>query len=191
VAVLASMLSYGIMNLMMTSTPLAMRAHDHHFNEASFVLEWHVIGMYGPSFFTGALIYRFGVLNVILAGIVLLFVCIVTALAGTALINFWVAMFLLGIGWNFMYVGGSALLTECYTPAERAKTQAANDFLIFLTMAISSMSSGVLLNKSGWHAVNYGSIPFLLLATAATLWLMWQRRGRASAASPVREIPFE
>jgi MFS family permease len=177
VAVLASMLSYGIMNLFMTSTPLAMRAHDHPFNDAAFVLEWHMIGMYGPSFFTGSLINRFGVLNVILAGIALLFLCIVAALAGTELLNFWAALFLLGVGWNFMYVGGSALLTECHTPAERAKTQAANDFMVFTTMAISSMSSGMLLNKSGWHAVNYGSIPFLVLATAATLWLMWRRRG--------------
>jgi len=181
VAVLASMLSYGIMNLMMTSTPLAMRAHDHHFNDAALVLEWHVIGMYGPSFFTGSLVNRWGVLNVILIGIVLLFVCILAALAGTAVINFWTAMFLLGVGWNFMYVGGSALLTECYAPSERAKTQAANDFLIFLTMAISSMSSGLLLNKSGWHAVNYGSLPFLALATIATLWLMWQRRSVPAA----------
>jgi MFS family permease len=182
VAVLAAMLSYGIMNLFMTSTPLAMRAHDHPFNDAAFVIEWHMIGMYGPSFFTGSLINRFGVLNVILAGIVLLFVCIGSALAGTGLINFWAALFLLGIGWNFMYVGGSTLLTECYSPAERAKTQAANDFLIFVTMAISSTSSGVLLNKSGWHAVNYGSIPFLAIATAATLWLMWRRRGSRNAA---------
>ena len=181
VAVLASMLSYGIMNLFMTSTPLAMRAHDHPFHDAAFVIEWHMIGMYGPSFFTGSLINRFGVLNVILAGIVLLFVCIVSALAGTGLINFWAALFLLGIGWNFMYVGGSALLLECHSPAERAKIQAANDFLIFVTMAISSTSSGVLLNKSGWHAVNYGSIPFLVIATAATLWLMWQRRGSRTA----------
>ena len=186
VALLASMLSYGIMNLLMTSTPLAMRAHDHHFNDAAFVLEWHIIGMYGPSFFTGSLINRWGVLNVILAGIVLLFLCIVAALAGTGLVNFWVALFLLGVGWNFMYVGGSALLTECYVPAERAKTQAANDFMIFLTMAISSMSSGLLLNKSGWNAVNYGSIPFLVLATAATLWLMWQRRARPGAPLPTR-----
>ena len=177
VAVLASMLSYGIMNLFMTSTPLAMRAHDHPFHDAAFVIEWHMIGMYGPSFFTGSLINRFGVLNVILAGIVLLFVCILSALAGTGLINFWAALFLLGVGWNFMYVGGSALLLECHSPAERAKTQAANDFLIFVTMAISSTSSGVLLNKSGWHAVNYGSIPFLVIATTATLWLAWRRRG--------------
>jgi MFS family permease len=179
VAALCSMLSYGIMNLMMTSTPLAMHAHDHHFNDAAFVLQGHMIGMYAPSFVTGSLINRFGVLSVVLAGIVLLFVCIVAALADTMLINFWLAMFLLGVGWNFMYVGGSALLTECHTPAERAKTQAANDFMVFATMAISSMSSGLLLHKSGWHAVNLGSIPFLLVATLATLWLMWQRRAVA------------
>jgi len=177
------MLSYGIMNLMMTSTPLAMRAHDHHFHDAAFVLQWHMIGMYGPSFITGSLINRYGVLNIILVGIALLFVCIVAALAGTGLINFWVSLFLLGIGWNFMYVGGSALLTECHTPAERAKTQAANDFMIFVTMAISSASSGLLLNKSGWQAVNYGSIPFLLLAASATLWLVWQRRGAGKLGS--------
>ena len=182
VAALASMLSYGIMNLMMTSTPLAMRAHDHHFNDAAFVLQWHMIGMYGPSFFTGSLINRYGVLNVILAGTVLLLFCIVAALSGTALLNFWVALFMLGVGWNFMYVGGSALLTEAHTPAERAKTQAANDFMVFATMAISSLSSGVLLNKSGWHAVNYGSIPFLVLAAGATLWLMWRRRSARAAA---------
>ena len=176
VAAMAGMFSYGIMNLLMTSTPLAMRAHDHHFNDAAFVLQWHMIGMYAPAFFTGSLVQRFGVVRIILAGIAINLACMLTALAGTDLINFWAAMFLLGVGWNFMYVGGSALLTECHTPAERAKTQAANDFLIFLTMAISSASSGLLLHKSGWHAVNYGSIPFMLLALGATLWLMWQRR---------------
>lgn len=182
VAALSSALSYGIMNLMMTSTPLAMRAHEHHFNDAAFVLQWHMIGMYGPSFFTGSLINRFGVLNVIVAGIVILLACIASALAGTELLNFWAALFLLGIGWNFMYVGGSALLTECYSAAERAKTQAANDLMVFCTMAISSLSSGVLLQKSGWHAVNYGSIPFLMLAAGAALWLMWQRRAAVADA---------
>jgi MFS family permease len=176
VAVLASMLSYGIMNLFMTSTPLAMHAHDHQFSDAAFVLQWHVIGMFGPSFFTGSLIQRFGVLNIIFIGIVLMFVCIVAALLGTGLLHFWLALLLLGVGWNFMYIGGSALLTECHTPAERAKTQAANDFMVFTTMTISSMSSGLLLNQSGWHAVNFGSIPFLLIAAAATVWLMRQRR---------------
>ena len=170
------------MNLFMTSTPLAMRAHDHHFNDAALVLEWHVIGMYAPSFFTGWLISRLGVLNVILVGIALLFGSIVAALAGEGFVHFWVSLFVLGVGWNFMYVGGSALLTECYTPAERAKTQAANDFLVFCTMAISSASSGLLMSKSGWHAVNYGSTPFLVLAAAATFWLMWQRRTAVTAA---------
>jgi len=183
VAALTAMFSYGIMNLMMTSTPLAMHAHEHHFDDAASVLSWHIIGMYGPSFFTGSLISRFGVLNVILAGIVLMFLCIAAALAGTHFINFWTAMFLLGVGWNFMYVGASALLGDCHTAAERAKTQAANDFLIFLCMAISSMSSGLLLNKAGWHAVNWGSIPFLMLATAATLWLVRARRAERRAAA--------
>lgn len=182
VAALAAGLSYGIMNLFMTSTPLAMQAHDHHFNDAAFVLEWHVIGMYAPSFFTGWLINRWGVLNVILAGIALLFGSIVAALAGTDFMHFWVSLFVLGVGWNFMYVGGSALLTECYTPAERAKTQAANDFLVFTMMAISSASSGLLMSKSGWHAVNIGSVPFLLLAAAATFWLIWQRRAAAAVS---------
>ena len=185
VAALAGALSYGIMNLFMTSTPLAMRAHDHHFNSAALVLEWHVVGMYGPSFFTGSLIQKFGVLKVILAGIALLFGAVLCALAGTGVINFWLALFVLGVGWNFMYVGGSALLSECHTPAERAKTQAANDLMVFITMAISSMSSGMLLNVSGWHAVNYGTIPFLLLALGVTAWLMWLRHNGNSGVAPV------
>ena len=189
VAALAGALSYGIMNLFMTSTPLAMHAHHHHFNSAAFVLEWHVVGMYGPSFFTGALILRFGVLKVILAGIALLFGSVLCALAGTGVVNFWLALFVLGVGWNFMYVGGSTLLTECHTPAERAKTQAANDLMVFITMSISSMSSGMLLNASGWHAVNYGTIPFLLLALGFTLWLMWLRRNGNSGVAPVVESP--
>ncbi len=185
VAALAGALSYGIMNLFMTSTPLAMRAHDHHFNSAALVLEWHVVGMYGPSFFTGSLIQKFGVLKVILAGVVLLFGSVLCALAGTGVINFWLALFVLGVGWNFMYVGGSALLTECHTPAERAKTQAANDLMVFVTMAISSMSSGMLLNMSGWRAVNYGTIPFLLLALGFTLWLMWLRHNGNTGVAPL------
>ena len=141
--------------------------------------------MYGPSFFTGSLIQKFGVLKVILTGIALLFGAVLCALAGTGVINFWLALFVLGVGWNFMYVGGSALLSECHTPAERAKTQAANDLMVFITMAISSMSSGMLLNVSGWHAVNYGTIPFLLLALGVTAWLMWLRHNGNSGVAPV------
>ena len=187
VAALSGALSYGIMNLFMTSTPLAMHAHAHHFNSAAFVLEWHVVGMYAPSFFTGALILRFGVLNVILAGIALLLVAVACALAGTGVLNFWLALFVLGVGWNFMYVGGSALLTECHTPAERAKTQATNDLLIFITMVISSMSSGMLLHASGWHAVSFGTIPFLVLALAVTVWLIVLRRNGHSGVTPVEQ----
>lgn len=176
VAAITAMLSYGIMNLMMTSTPLAMRMHDHHFHDAAFVLKWHTIGMFAPSFVTGSLIQRFGVLAVVMTGIALLFASIAAALADITLPAFWVSLLLLGVGWNFMYVGASALLTECHTPAERAKTQAANDFLVFLTMAITSTSSGLLLAWNGWAAVNYGSLPFLLVATTATLWLAWRRR---------------
>jgi MFS family permease len=112
-----------------------------------------------------------------------MFICLFTALAGTEVLNFATALFLLGIGWNFMYIGGAALLTECHTPAERAKSQAANDFLVFVTMAVSSLSSGMLLNKAVWHAVNLGSAPFLLLATVATLWLVVRRRRARRHAS--------
>lgn len=176
VAALVAMMSYGIMNLMMTSTPLAMHAHHHTFRDSVLVIEWHVIGMYAPSFFTGSLINRFGVLKVMLAGVAVYIVSVAAALGGTEVANFWWGMFLCGIGWNFMFVGASTLLTDCHTPTERAKTQAANDFLIFATMAISSSSSGLLLQKSGWNAVNWGALPFLLLAGTATIWLMWRRR---------------
>ncbi len=181
VAALAGMMSYGIMNLMMTSTPLAMRAHDHQFNDSVHVIEWHVIGMYAPSFFTGSLISRFGVLQIILLGVLLNIFAIGSGLLGTGFTHFWWAMFLNGVGWNFMYIGASALLTECHTPAERAKTQATNDFMIFATMAVSSMSSGVLLQKSGWHAVNWGALPFILMAGFAVFWLMSRRRDTVSA----------
>ena len=120
-----------------------------------------------------------------LAGIALLIVSVLCALAGTGVINFWLALFILGVGWNFMYVGGSALLTECHTPAERAKTQAANDLMVFCTMAVSSTSSGMLLTLSGWHAVNYGTIPFLLLALGFTLWLMRMRSNGHSGVAPL------
>lgn len=187
VAALASMLSYGVMNLMMTSTPLAMQMHEHRFHDTAFVLQWHMIAMFAPSFVTGALIQRFGVLNVIMTGAMLLLACIAAALAGTALGHFWLSLLLLGTGWNFMFVGGSALLGECHTPAERAKTEAFANFMVFTTMAVSSASSGLLLHQSGWEAVSYGSIPFVLLAMAATGWLMWRQRA-AYRGNPLADI---
>ena len=176
VAALAAMLSYGVMNLMMTATPLAMHTHEYRFADTAFVFQWHMIAMFAPSFFTGALIQRFGVLNIIMTGAVLVLACIAAALAGTALSHFWISLVLLGAGWNFMFIGGSTLLGECHTPAERAKTEAVASFTVFLTMAISSASSGLLLNRGGWKAVNYSSLPFVFAVIAATAWLMCLRR---------------
>jgi MFS family permease len=181
VAVLAGSLSYGVMNLLMTATPLAMGVCGHPYSAAATVISWHVIGMFAPSFFTGNLIKRFGVLNVMLAGVVLNFVCIGIALAGVDVPNFWAALFLLGVGWNFLYIGATALLTETYRPAEKAKAQGANDLVIFLIMATSSFSSGLLLETNGWQLLNYLAIPFVAVIGLAVLWLMTKRRVPAAA----------
>jgi MFS family permease len=181
VAVLAGSLSYGVMNLLMTATPLAMGMCGHPYSAAATVISWHVIGMFAPSFFTGNLIKRFGVLNVMLAGVVLNFVCIGIALAGVDVPNFWAALFLLGVGWNFLYIGATALLTETYRPAEKAKAQGANDLVIFLIMASSSFSSGLLLETNGWQLLNYLAIPFVAVIGVAVLWLMTKRRVPAAA----------
>jgi len=181
VAVLAAAFGYGVMNLLMTATPLAMGICGHPYSAAATVISWHVIGMFAPSFFTGSLIKRFGVLNVMLAGVVLNFVCIGIALAGIDVANFWAALFLLGVGWNFLYIGATALLTETYRPAEKAKAQGANDMLIFLTMATSSFSSGMLLEANGWQLLSYLAIPFVAAIGFALLWLMTKRRVPAVA----------
>ena len=181
VAVLAAAFGYGVMNLLMTATPLAMGICGHPYSAAATVISWHVIGMFAPSFFTGSLIKRFGVLNVMLAGVVLNFVCIAIALAGIDVANFWAALFLLGVGWTFLYIGATALLTETYRPAEKAKAQGANDMLIFLTMATSSFSSGMLLEANGWQLLNYLAIPFVAAIGFALLWLMTKRRVPAVA----------
>lgn len=175
VAALGAMIGYGVMNLLMTVTPLAMGHHHHPYSDAALVIEWHVIGMFAPSFFTGSLIQRFGVLNVMLTGVLLMFACVGIAISGTALMNFWTALVLLGVGWNFLYVGGTTLLTESHSPAEKAKTQGANDFLVFVAMALSSITSGALLDKAGWQAMNYWALPFLAVIAAAIFWFRLQR----------------
>ncbi|HSD41937.1 MAG TPA: MFS transporter [Burkholderiales bacterium] len=181
VAALAAAFGYGVMNLLMTATPLAMGVCGHPYSAAATVISWHVIGMFAPSFFTGNLIKRFGVLNVMLAGVVLNFACIGIALAGVDVPNFWVALFLLGVGWNFLYIGGTALLTETYRPAEKAKAQGANDLVIFVVMATSSFASGLLLETNGWQLLNYLAIPFVAAVGIAVLWLMTRRRVPAVA----------
>jgi len=176
VAVLSSITGYGVMNLLMVATPLAMVACQHPFSDAAFVIQWHVIGMFAPSFFTGTLIKRFGVINVMLTGVVLNLACIAVALAGLQVAHFWGAMVLVGVGWNFMFIGGTTLLIECHTPSERGKVQGANDLAIFITMIATSLSSGLLFTLQGWELMNQLAVPFLLLTGIAMLWLAAAQR---------------
>ncbi len=175
VAVLSGMVSYGVMNLLMTATPLAMDACRHPFSDAAFVIQWHVVGMFAPSFVTGSLIRRFGLPSVMLTGVMLNFVCVAIALSGAEVMHFWAAMVMLGIGWNFMFIGATVLLTESHTPAERAKVQGVNDAAIFLTMVVSSLSAGALFSFQGWQAMNFYALPVLVVTGAAILWLAMRR----------------
>jgi MFS family permease len=172
VAVMSAALGYGVMNLLMVATPLAMNFCGHPFKEGVFVLEWHVVGMFLPSFFTGDLIKRFGPMRVIITGTLLNFVGIGIALSGVEVSHFWFALVTIGIGWNFMFIGGTALLTETYESHEKTRVQGFNDMLVFATMAVSSSSAGVLVNAKGWETVNYTAIPFIALAMFAAVWLV-------------------
>jgi len=182
VAVLASALGYGVMNLLMASTPIAMQQCKHPFDSAALVLEWHVLGMFVPSFFTGHLIKRFGALPVMGVGAALNFVCVAVALSGVELMQFLVALFVLGVGWNFLFVGGTTLFTLAYRPAEKNKAQGAMDFCIFTTMALSSFASGALITTQGWTWLNLGSLLPMAAVALALLWLALQQR-RAGAAA--------
>ncbi len=182
VAILSASVGYAVMSLMMTATPIAMVTHNHTFGDAAFVIQWHALAMFAPSFVTGSIIARIGVVNVIVAGIVLIGASLAFALSGTELASFWIALFLLGIGWNFMFVGGTTLLTQSHRPAERAKVQGINDLVVFGSVAVASLSSGVLLQSFGWHAVSYGALPFLVLAGIAVLAFALARRSAEAKA---------
>jgi MFS family permease len=175
VAVLTAAGAYGIMNLLMVATPLAMEMCTHPFAATALVLQWHVIGMFLPGLFTGGLITRFGVLPIILTGCTLMFACIAVALNGVEIHHFVVALTLLGVGWNFAYTGATTLLTRCYRPAEKTRVQGFNDMVVFVTMITSSASSGVLLNRNGWVLLNYLSIPFVAIVVVAILRLALRR----------------
>ena len=175
VAVLAGAVGYGVMNLLMTATPIAMGLCGHPFGDAAFVISSHVIAMFAPSLITGSLIKRFGVLNIILAGAMLNVACIAVALSGVAVAHFWLSLVLLGVGWNFMYIGGTTLLTETYRPEERAKAQGTNEMCIFVMMVISSLTSGMLVTGAGWERVNLFAVPLLVVVVAATIWLAMRR----------------
>lgn len=183
VALAAGALGFGVMALVMTATPLAMHQHAYAFADTAFVIEWHLLGMFAPSFVTGHLIRRFGVLNVMLAGVVLYVACVAVNLAGTDVAHFWAALFLLGVGWNFLFVGGTTLLTETYTEAEKAKAQALNDFAVFTVITLSSLSAGALQHYFGWRTVNLGVVPLIVVIAGALLWLR-ARRAAAVAVSP-------
>lgn len=181
VAVACGMVSYGIMNLVMTATPLAMVACDLSIEDAAFVIQWHALAMFAPSFFTGNIVARFGKEPVIAVGLVLLAGCGAVALSGVDLGHFWTALVLLGLGWNFAFVGATALVTDCYRPAERNKVQAVNDLAVFATVAFASYSSGHLLNRIGWDAVATSLFPFVVLALILIGWLMWSAKRPATA----------
>jgi MFS family permease len=185
VAALCGMVGYGAMNLVMTVTPLAAVAASHTFSTAALVIQLHIVGMYAPSFFTGHLIHRFGVLPILGLGAILMLGTVVVSLSGLGVTQFWIALVLLGLGWNFLFVGGSALLTETYEPGERAKAQGLNEFLVFGTVTVTALSSGALFHAFGWSAVNLGIVAPLLIVLTALLWLARRRAVAAVGSSAV------
>jgi len=178
VAVIGALVGYGVMNLIMTSTPLAMEGCGFAFSQTAQVIQWHVVGMFLPSFFTGRLIERFGVLRVMNAGSVLLIACIAINLHGITYTHFLSALIFLGIGWNFLFIGGTTLLTEAYSLPEKAKTQGVNDFIVAATVTLTALSSGYLNFTFGWETINQAALPAVVFVLFAVIWL--QRSYRKS-----------
>ena len=176
VATIGAALGYGVMNLLMAATPLAMQVCGFEFSDAALVLEWHVIGMFAPGFFTGHLIKRFGVLPIMGVGVVLNAVCIAVALTGVNLHQFLIALFLLGVGWNFLFTGSTTLSLRAYRPEEKDRAQAAINFFVFATMAVTSFASGALVTTRGWALLNLGSLVPVALTGVALVWLAWRQR---------------
>jgi MFS family permease len=164
-----------LMSFVMTAAPLAMVMHDHHRDAAVLGIQWHVLAMFGPSFFTGTLIARFAAERIIAFGLMLLIGCALVGLSGTSVGHFWLALILLGIGWNFGFIGATALVTHTYRPEEKEKVQALNDFLIFGIVAIASFSSGEVLMSGGWHILNIIVLPVSFACLAALFWQMRQQ----------------
>jgi predicted MFS family arabinose efflux permease len=176
VAALGGITAYGVMNLLMAATPLAMKMCSHPYGAAMLVIEWHIIAMFAPAFGTGWLIARLGSLPVMFCGVILKLVAIVIALSSTTVPAFWSSMVLVGVGWCFLFVGGTTLLTEACRPAEKAKTQGVNDLLIYLTMGSTSLTSGAILYGYGWNTLNLTALPLLCITAIAILWLATIRR---------------
>jgi MFS family permease len=183
VSAAAAALSYGVMNLLMAATPLAMQVCGYAFSDAALVLEWHVIGMFAPGFFTGHLIKKFGTLTIMGVGVVINFACIAVALTGVELHQFLIALFLLGVGWNFLFTGSTTLSMKAWSPEEKDRGQAAINFFVFATMAFTSFASGALVTTQGWTWLNIGSIVPVALTAVALVWLAIKQKS-ASAAKP-------
>jgi len=183
VAVLAGAIGYGVMNFLMTSTPIAMQICGHAYGDAAFVISSHVIGMFAPSFVTGPLIKRIGALPVMFAGVLLNFVAIGIALSGIAVAQFWWSLVILGVGWNFLYISGTTLLTTTYRPEERARAQGTNEQAIFIMMAISSLSSGLTVTAGGWERVNLLALPAVATIGIALVWFALRQRAEKAAAA--------
>ena len=171
VAVLCAMISYGTMTLVMTSTSLAMIGQGFSTSQAADVVRWHALAMFGPSFVTGTIIARFGHLRVMSTGLVLLGACCMIAISGVELEKFYAALILLGLGWNFSFIGATTLLSNTHAAGERAKVQGLNDFLVLGTISLASLSSGALLNLYGWPVVQMAAVPALAIAGVALAWL--------------------
>jgi len=174
---------YSVMVLLMTATPLEMMHQQHDFGEVAFVIQWHVLGMFVPSFFTGHLINRFGVQRIIVCGVALMLASISINLNGSSVTHFWVALLVLGLGWNFMFIGGTSLLSETYRTEEIAKAQAFNDFIVFTLAALSSFAAGALLHWFNWQLVNYAALPLLALALV-TQFCFWSSKRQPLSSSP-------
>lgn len=176
VAVFVGVSSYTLMNLVMTSAPLAMVGCGHSVTDATLGIQWHVLGMYAPSFITGPLIVRYGVNRIVGLGLFMLFVSAVVGIAGLSVAHFWISLTLLGVGWNFAFIGATTIVARSHRPEERTKVQAFNDFLIFGTMAIGSFASGFILAMFGWVAVNAAMFPPIAIAVVLLLWLVRRER---------------
>ncbi|MGL5361427.1 MAG: MFS transporter [Bosea sp. (in: a-proteobacteria)] len=178
IACACGVISYALMNLVMTAAPLAMKMCGHALKDSNLAIQWHVIAMYGPSFFTGSLIARFGTMRIVALGLVITAAAGIVGLMGITVAHFWIALILLGIGWNFGFIGASAMVTECHRPEERNKVQAFNDFLIFGTMAVGSFASGHVLTLYGWNWVNMIVFPPVAIGLALLIWRAMQLRTR-------------
>ncbi len=186
VAIICGTLAQALMNFVMTAAPLAMVQCGHTIVDATLGIQWHIVAMFAPSFFTGKLIQRYGKEKLVVAGLLILAVCGLVSLSGLTVAHFWTALILLGVGWNFAFIGATAMVTDCHTPAERAKVQGFNDFTIFGTTTVGSLLAGYLLAIVGWDTINGALVPVALAgaATAAVLLITGAARSPRPASDP-------